>query len=254
MHVAITATSIDKMPQARRLAKKLNLTYIEQVDPPSTYDYLILVTDTHISLKNLKATRSKPFYIDFNANKMLYRLQHATRRKELIARAIGIKPDLQPRIIDATAGIGRDGMILATLGYHLTLLERSPVLHLLLDDALQRAKELPLLAPIIKRICLIHTDARCWLKQLASSERPDIIYLDPMFPERQKSALVKKEMVLLQNLLGKDSDAQDLFSIALSCALKRVVVKRPKLAANIGDLAPNFSITGKKNRFDVYLT
>jgi len=254
MSFAITASTTEKIAYARQLAKNLDLVYVDPLSPKVDYHYLIVVTNEYIGIQPAIETKAAPFYIDFNNNKLLYRLQHISLRKELIARAIGAKPREQCRIIDATAGLGRDGLILAALGFKVALLERSPILYLMLKDGMDRAKQVAQLTSIIKRMELIHADAIHWLSKLAPAERPDIIYLDPMFPERQKSALVKKEMVLLQNIIGKDIDAEALLKTALTCAVKRVVVKRSRLSPNIGDITPNFTITGKKNRFDVYLT
>lgn len=185
---------------------------------------------------------------DFNSKKMLYRLKHATLKNELIARAIGQHPRTHPKIIDATAGLGRDSVVLASLGFDMILIERSPVIYSLLQDALKRCP-----SSITQHLHLIFANAIDWLKNLSHDERPDVIYLDPMFPDRNKSALVKKEAVFLQSVVGKDEDAMELFNIALARAKKRVVVKRHRLAPNIVDLAPNFSLTGKINRFDIYL-
>jgi len=187
--------------------------------------------------------------ISFLEGKMRYRAEHAGLRKELIARAMGEHPRNQPYIVDATAGLGRDSFILATLGFKITLLERALPVFEALQKALNEAK--PIYPQTIERMHLVHTDAIEWLKE--TSPKPDIICLDPMFPERKKSASVKKEMVILQKLLGKDEDHDLLFLTALANAKKRVVVKRPKLAPNCSDRAPNFSLTGKSSRLDVYL-
>lgn len=191
-----------------------------------------------------------PFHIDFLSDKMLYRISQASLRKELLARAIGLRPRENPTIVDATAGLGRDSFILAALGYNVTLLERSPALYAMLSDALQRAKAHPKTAGIVDRMHLIHADAIEWLPRQAPF---NVIYLDPMFPERKKSALVKKEMIILQDIIGKDADSIHLFELAITCATHRVVVKRPRLAANISQIKPNFSLTGKSSRFDIYL-
>jgi len=106
---------------------------------------------------------------------------------------------------------------------------------------------------VITRLNLVQADSIDWLKGLSSSQQPDIIYLDPMFPERKKSASVKKEMAILHNLQLNDDNDQHLLEAALSCANKRVVVKRPRLADNLSAFAPNFSLTGKSSRFDIYL-
>ena len=192
-------------------------------------------------------------HINFLSGKLLYRLKHASLKKELLARAMGLHPREHPTIIDATAGLGRDSLILASLGFHIILLERSPILHGLLADAIERASEHPALSAAIKRMQLIHADAIDWIPK---QSYVDIIYLDPMFPERKKSASVKKEMVILQDLLGKDADADSdqLFNVALTCASRRVVVKRPRLAATLSGRKPDFTLTGKSSRFDIYLT
>ena len=137
--------------------------------------------------------------IDFLSKQMTYRRQHAGLRRELIARAIGTHPRDNPYIIDATAGLGRDSFILAALGFNVTMLERSPVIHQLLQDGLDKARHT--LPDIIGRMQLIHADAIDWLANLKDDRRPDVVYLDPMFPDRKKSASVKKEMVLMQELL-----------------------------------------------------
>lgn len=194
-----------------------------------------------------------PLYIDFLSGKMTYRRQHASLRKELLARAMGLKGNLQPKIVDATAGLGRDSFILACLGFEVTLLERSAVIHAELEDAIQRALQDSLASPIIQRLHLIKTDAITWMENCPVSERPTIIYLDPMFPERSKSALVKKEMRLFHDIVGDDPDADALLPAALACTTQRVVVKRPRLAASLMDLAPSFSMKGSSSRFDIYL-
>jgi 16S rRNA (guanine1516-N2)-methyltransferase len=219
----------------------------------STSRYTLLVTPDYVGLQDRTDPKSKPFYIDFLSGGIRYRGEKAGLRNELLARAMGMKPKDNPRIIDATAGLGRDSFILATLGFTLTLLERSPILYALLQDALNRAKRDPETATTISRMQLIEANAIDWLAALPIPDRPHIIYLDPMFPERKKSASVKKEMAILHNVLGTDLDCAALLTVALTCATKRVVVKRPRLAPTINDQKPSFSLTGKHSRFDIYL-
>ena len=85
-------------------------------------------------------------------------------------------------------------------------------------------------------------------------EQIDVVYLDPMFPHRKKSALVKKEMRVFQQLLGSDDDADSLLAPARELAGKRVVVKRPAYAEPLADVPPAMAITSKKHRFDVYIS
>jgi 16S rRNA (guanine1516-N2)-methyltransferase len=185
---------------------------------------------------------------------MTYRIKHGGGRSQALARAVGLKKGWQPTVIDATAGFGRDGFILACLGCHVHMLERSPILAALLEDALQRAIESGQVSEIIKkRLRFTETDSIDFLQKLQQEDYPDVIYLDPMYPVRTKSSLVKKEMRILRGLAGNDKDANELLTIALACARKRVVVKRPRLAPTLSGWAPSHQITGKTSRFDVYL-
>ena len=156
-------------------------------------------------------------------------------------------------MIDATAGLGRDGFILAHLGCLVHMLERSPILAAMIKDGLERAKHKAETAEAANRILITQTDSIQFLKKLAEHDRPDIIYIDPMYPERLKSSLAKKEMRFIRTLVGGDDDASELLKIALHSALNRVVVKRPRLAPMLGGLEPSHAITGKTSRFDVYL-
>lgn len=251
-HIAITASVDARLVEAKQLADKLHLPYLD--DPQSAaagnYDYLLIFTPDTLGLIKSGEKITTAFNIDFLSGKLFYRCQQASLRKELLARAIGKHPREPITLVDATAGLGRDSFILASLGFHVTLLERSPIIHALLKDAHQRAKLDPRTAPAIERMQILQVEAKDWLINNPS----DVIYLDPMFPERQKSAAVKKEMVILQQLLGKEDDANDLFNIALHQATQRIIVKRPRLAENIANQAPNFSLMGKSSRFDIYLT
>lgn len=192
---------------------------------------------------------AKPFYIDFLEGKLAFRKKHRTRQ-ELLIRAIGGPPE-KNRIIDATAGIGRDAFIMASFGYSVLMLERSKLLADLLADGLKR---LQAATSAFSNFKLLHTDAIDYLKQVPELERPEIIYLDPMFPEREKSALVKKELRIVKELVGEDVDSEVLFATAREIALKRVIVKRPVRANWLDSIKPNFSLMGKACRFDVYLS
>jgi 16S rRNA (guanine1516-N2)-methyltransferase len=219
---------------------------------PTMTQYELIQTDDYLGLINKDEPREKPFYIDFLSNKLYYRSQQAGLRKEYLARAIGTHPKDQPTIIDATAGLGRDSFILASLGYRVTLLEKSPIIHALLEDALQRARASSEDNPC-HQLTLIHADALHWLPA-NTAIKPDVIYLDPMFPERKKSAAVKKDMQILNNLLGADEHISVLIETSLACAGKRVVVKRPRLIIETAKRKPDFSLQGKSTRFDIYLT
>lgn len=215
-------------------------------------DFNLDQLDDITTLSYLDATGKKNhFYIDFADDTFIYRLKKASLRKELLARALGAKPKDKMKILDATAGLGRDAFLLAWLGYELSIAERSDTIYLLLADGLKRAAMHPLLKTACARIHLYHADA-IDLTQTANAKF-DIIYLDPMFPLRKKKALVKKEMIILQTIIKNDADTGQLFAQALACAAYRVVVKRPRLAAFLAEKQPDFSLTGRSSRFDVYL-
>lgn len=241
--IAVSYQSDAQREAANRLAAKLGAPLL----PPHAEQFtpLLQFTDTHLAF-SLPGTKMKPFFIDFLSPTWHFRLKQASLRKEALARAIGIRPRENPTLIDATAGLGRDSFLLAALGYHVILLERSPIIHALLDDALRRAR---IASPIVDRMSLLERDAIHYL----ANQSADIVYLDPMFPEREKSAKVKKEMIILQQLLGKEAETDELLNAALACATKRVVVKRPRLASPIANQSPSFSLTGNSCRFDVYI-
>jgi 16S rRNA (guanine1516-N2)-methyltransferase len=241
----------DLKPRAEVLAKRLTLPYVD--DQANEADYSLLLTPDHLCLQD-NHSKSLPLIIDFLSGPMTYRRQRTSLKRETLARALGLKNHTTPKIIDATAGLGRDSFILACLGFEVTLLERSPIIQALLEDGIHRAQQDPIVGPIAKRLHLLTIDTRQWLQTLPANEHPDIIYLDPMFPERNKSALVKKEMRIFHDLVGEDIDADELLTLALTCATKRVVVKRPRLATPLANLTPSFSQTGSSCRFDIYLT
>ena len=252
--IALSTTASSLKEEARALAKALHLPFEQgPITADSPYAYFLLLTPEYLGLLKTKDKKALPFYIDFASAKLTYRRQKASLRKEMLARAMGIHPKENPVIVDATAGLGRDSFILASLGYAITMIEQSPILAALLKDALDRGKANAAIAPIVGRIKLICANSCDWLNATPEADRPDIITLDPMFPERKKSASVKKEMLILQELLGKCEDEDTLLQTALACAKRRVVVKRPKTAASIAKRAPNFSLTGKTSRFDIYL-
>lgn len=213
---------------------------------------LTQLTD-RLALVHATDVKIKPISVDFDHKELRYRCKSFNVAKEAIAKAIGFKknkPTLS--VIDATAGFGQDSFILATLGCQVQLIERSPVIAALLQDGFKRASVCPQTAGIINNMQFIAGNAIEILSKLRLEQYPDIIYLDPMFPKRQKTALVKKEMLALREIVGKDLDCAELLTIALGVAKKRVVVKRPRLSPCLSEVAPSFVLTGTANRFDIY--
>jgi len=201
---------------------------------------------------------------EFLSGRLGYRLRQGVGRREPLGRAVGATAGLRPSVVDATAGLGRDSLLLATLGCDVRAVERSPVVAALLADGLARARaacrqfqatDADLrVARAAGRVSLIRADARSWLAALEPGSRPDVILLDPMFPERRRSALVKKEMRVFRQLVGDDGDAGELLDVALQSATRRVVVKRPRdVRALHASRTPDHAHDAGVTRFDVYL-
>lgn len=248
-NVAVTCTNLVRLEEAKILAMQLNLPLCE-IDS-LTYSYQLVITENQLEL-HAKNNNYQPITIDFLRGKYHFRHEHTSRKNELLAKAVGIKANFKPYVIDSTAGLGRDGFLLGSLGCRVLMLERNSCLFALLKDALLRFNKNTSLAKNIL-LDVIHVDAKDYLTSLTKEDSPDVIFLDPMYPERQKSALVKKEMRILRDLIGDDFDAPDLLSLALRKAKKRVVVKRPRLAKTLSEQNPSLVFAGKSTRFDVYL-
>ncbi len=205
-------------------------------------------------------------FIDFLSGKKAHRRQYGGGKNQPLIRAMGQTSTHVPHIIDATAGMGGDSFVLASLGFHVLMLERSIAVFALLEDALERAQHHlktthsdPELHHTIKRLSLAHMDATQFLHQQACSPTypVDVVYLDPMYPEKKKNAATKKEMRVLQRLLGPDQDSRELLNTALHTASCRVVVKRPKHAPIIEldnpKLIPTTHLSSPNTRYDVYV-
>ncbi|WP_018716569.1 class I SAM-dependent methyltransferase [Arhodomonas aquaeolei] len=187
--------------------------------------------------------------LDPAATSLGRRGRQASVGNEHIARACGLRGGGTPRIVDATAGAGRDAGLLAGLGAQVTMVERSPVVAALLADALRRAGSAPATAPVAARLALVSGEASAYLGDHVA----DIVYLDPMYHTGRRKALAGKEMQLLQALLGPDADADTLLDAARGAASQRVVVKRHRHAPPLAGRRPHHSLTGRSTRFDVYL-
>ena len=190
---------------------------------------------------------------------MAHRKLFGGGRGQAIARAMGLKSGVTPSVLDVTAGLASDAFVLATLGCPVTLIERSPIVFNLIKDAIERASLSESFQPILEKgFTAFNCDARDYISGQLSANGddrkipPDVIYIDPMYPERKKSALVKKEMQILQHLHGEDDGNEQLLALALRYARKRVVVKRPINAEILSDIKPNTSVRSKKTRYDIY--
>ncbi|MEW5837259.1 MAG: class I SAM-dependent methyltransferase [Pseudomonadota bacterium] len=235
------------LAEAHALAARMGGRLVERLPDEG---HALVIGAQGLALRDCAAPRDEPLRVDFHAGALGFRQRAGFRRDELLARAVGVKGQTLPRVLDATAGLGRDALVLASLGCETTLCERHPVVHALLTDGLSRAGELAATA----RMQLCAEDAMAHLLDPASVGRYEAITLDPMFPERSKSALVKKPMRMFHALVGADEDADELLALALARATRRVVVKRPLHAACLAGRKPALDFRGKAVRFDVYLT
>jgi len=237
--------------KAMQLANIFHLSVVDTL--PSHLSLVLHLTTERLELLDMKS-KMGPISVDFVGGKLDHRRRYGGGRKQPLAKAIGLKRGATPIVLDATAGLGRDAFILACLGCYVQMVERSKVVAALLYDGLQRAQQNLEIGPLMtERLQLIHHDAQHFLSHLSDiTQRPDVIYLDPMYPHRQKSALVKKEMQFFQRVIGEDLDAPALLETALACAKRRVVIKRPKWAPNLTNIKPNFCIKSENTRFDVY--
>lgn len=220
---------------------------------PQTGDagYALQLGPQGLQLQELAPDAAGPVRVDFVEGALAHRRQQGGGSGQMIAKAVGIQPGIRPGILDATAGLGRDAFVLAGLGCPLWLIERQPIVAALLADGLQRGRLDPEIAPIMQRMHLLQGNA-IELMQSWPDEAPQVVYLDPMFPERTKTSLVKKEMRVFRPLVGDDDDAPALLAAALALASHRVVIKRPRKAPSIPGPQPGYVIEGKSSRFDIY--
>jgi 16S rRNA (guanine1516-N2)-methyltransferase len=199
-------------------------------------------------VQNLEKT---PLIVDFVGGAVGHRFRAGEGRRQDLPKAVGFASGVTPQIVDATAGLGRDAFFLAALGARVTLIERSAVMHDLLADGLERARaEGGRHAETVARMTLIQGESRLLLPQLD----PQVVLIDPMHPPRDKTALVKKEMRLIREIVGTDADSVELMEVALEAAQYRVVLKWPLRGEPMpGVRKPSYQILGKSTRYDVFV-
>lgn len=214
-------------------------------------DFALRVGEAGLQCVDLAPDAPGAVRVDFVEGAVAHRRQFGGGSGQMIAKAVGVQSGIRPNVLDATAGLGKDAFVLAELGCTVTLIERQPVIAALLADGMARARAVADVAPVMARMTLLTGNAID--RMLAwDGEPPQVIYLDPMFPHRDKSALVKKEMRLFRPLVGDDDDAPHLLAAALQLASHRVVVKRPRKAPAILGEPPGYVLEGKSSRYDIY--
>ncbi len=250
LSIVVYPETAQQKAEAAELAARLSLTLVDKL--PDQADVLLYVTARGLQLLQPGKGAPGPVGVDFVSGKVAHRRRFGGGRGQPLARAVGLKQGRTPLVLDMTAGLGRDAFVLASLGCEVEMIERSPVIHALLQDGLNRALMDETTAPIVARMHLHRLDGReLGLDQLR--HRPDVVYLDPMYPHRRKSALVKKEMRLFQQIVGEDGDSAELLPAARAIALQRVVVKRPAGAEPLAQFDPAYQVSSPNTRYDVYL-
>lgn len=235
--LTIAVSVEENKARAQRLSQHLRLPLVE-IENLLAFDIVLVYTSQGLVLRDNRDPRLQP--IGAGSSKPAY----AVNRSDPLGKAMGkgVKT-----IVDATAGLGKDAMLLWRLGFVVTAVERSPVIAVLLQDMVDRTQ---VLLPLQKRLKVVHEDSINYLSQLVI--KPDVIYLDPMFPPKTRvSVLPKKELRLLRALVGENLDADKLFRVAMGCARRRVVVKRLLKAPPLV-MPPVTSHVGKLIRYDVY--
>ena len=185
---------------------------------------------------------------------MLPRIKQGALQREMLVKAARVKGVEAPRAVDATAGLGEDSLLLAAAGFTVTLCEADPVIAALLEDALARASAHEVLGPIVERMHLVAGDSRIALERAGASTgaQPDVVYLDPMFPGRTKSAAVKKKFQLIHGLERPTEplDEESLLQAAFAAHPRKVVIKRPVKGPYLAGVKPSHAIAGKAVRYD----
>lgn len=243
--IRVDALTVADHGAALQWAQELNLPLNGEAE------FALQVSVDGLQLQELNSRAPGPIRVDFIEGALAHRRQFGGGSGQMIAKAIGIQSGIRPTVLDATAGLGRDAFVLACLGCQVHMIERNPIVAALLVDGLRRAGLDVGVAGIVQQMPLLVGDA-IELMSAWHAEPPQVIHLDPMFPSRDKSALVKKEMRLFKPLVGADEDAPDLLAAALALATHRVVVKRPRKAPAIAGTPPTYSLDGKSSRYDIY--
>lgn len=239
-------------PWAQTVAESLHV----GLNDPLVTPYTLVFHSDGVFLQANEQGKHGRVMVDFCSGSIAHRRLYGGGKGQMIAKAVGLGKHFRPSVLDATAGLGKDAFVLACMGCEVTMMERSPVAFALLADGLRRARDFaeaqdPELLEIIQRMSLRAGDSIHYL-QTQPAPATEVIYLDPMFPERHKQAAVKKDMQAFHTIIGQDPDAQALLSAALLKAEYRVVVKRPRIAPSIDGVSPSYALQGKSSRYDIY--
>lgn len=261
------------MEEGLALSQKLDARLITQITDEDAEKLMIRFDEDGVSLAQGKLSMRGDF------TSMMKRLKSNNLHQEMLVKASKLKGfEGTPLAIDATAGMGEDSLLLATAGFEVYLYEFDPVIAALLKDTIRRAGEDPILGKIVARMHVVEGNSVEDMRKLGEmfskgsepaaedasmistedapmiTRQPDLIYLDPMFPARQKSGLIKKKFQLLQQLERPCSDdaGDEMLRAAMSVRPRKLVIKRPLKGPYLADLKPEYSLTGKAIRYDCF--
>lgn len=251
---------------------------IVDVKPEASVSYL-LWNDSGLSFVD-ESSGAKPLtlHLDFINDKQNYSRFSHRGKNELIAKAIGMSKGYR-HVIDLTLGLAQDAWFLTELGAQVVGFERSPLVYLLVSDAQRRARTINrtkkhfLLSAYVNSLQLLQKQVEKpqtltdFLGQYLNNSISDkvidldlwasvdwasaVLYLDPMFPEKNKTALPRKEMQIFRGWVGADADSLELLKLAMQLPVDRIVVKRPMRAEPLLDKVTH-SFVGKTVRYDLY--
>ncbi|WP_343128592.1 class I SAM-dependent methyltransferase [Buchnera aphidicola (Kurisakia onigurumii)] len=211
----------------------------------------LILNKKKIKLYDTQNPKLGNFYIDFTNKKISYRINN--RKKESLIQAIKIKNNPYPNVLDMTAGLGRDSFILAASGCHVLMLERNPIIFILLNNALHRAYKNPKIGKWVKSRIKFFFESSFNISNISFTFKPEVIYIDPMYCIKKRKSNPKKDMQFLNKIIkNTDQDSNKLIFIARNINCRKIVVKRPLNGSYIGNIKTKNSIFSKKHRFDIY--
>ncbi len=228
--------------EAEEFAEKYGMPFTEDREEALKSFLRLHYTKNGVFLENGDSSISGDY------TKLLKRLRYDNLTHELIVKAAKIKDRGNLDIVDMTAGMGEDSLLLAASGHRVTLLEKDPVIAELLRDTVKRAGSFSGLSEAVARMTVVCADSKEYLEK--KDVHPDIVYLDPMFPEKEKNSLTKKKFQLIHLLEKPCSDEEEMLKAAVDSKPLRIIIKRPLKGPWLGDKKPSFSLTGKTIRYD----
>ena len=231
--------------KAKNIAERLNIEII--TNNKEKFDILLSMDENGLAL----VSENMKLYGDFS--KSIKRIKQSNLQNEMLIHAAKMKGKKEKLIaIDATAGLGEDSILLAAYGYTVELYEKNPIIVELLKDAMERAKKISELRDVIERMKVHNEDSIIAMQKIQFN--PDIILLDPMFPERTKSALIKKKFQILHKIENPCSDENELLSSAIKANPKKIIIKRPLKGEYLAGIKPDYSLKGNSIRYDCIIS